>query len=577
MTDSNNNMNTTDNKAVDAVVQEVLNRNAEDIEDEIRIISQSDEEELMQAQGYMDEKGIPLTKRAKLNSWIVLFSIFLVVIVIIYLMSISKSSIYFILSVLILISLCCLIYVLWNVIVRLKKTQVELARFVNREKKSRMEQAGLLDHVSHNIRTPINAIVGLINMAKDQTKDEAVQKILDKLSGSTDYLFSILQDVLNISHIESGKTKLDLKPVLLADIADDALSMIRVGLAEKGLSINILRQDRDGITVLADAPRIQEVLVNILGNAIKFSKEGGSISFSAQTKPIRDTNKINVIYTISDNGVGMTEDVVKTIFDEFAESKNSTNGLGTEIGLGMPITKKIVTLMNGTIHVDSKVGVGSTFVVEIPLEKTEGLTQEPAQQSVKKMASLKGLHALLAEDNTMNAEIAAYMLENKDIEVTVVSNGREAVETFAKNPEGTFDVILMDVMMPELDGYQATKKIRMMDRSDAKTIPIIAMTANAFAEDVKKALDSGMNAHISKPVREDHLARVIAKEVGASKEAQKASGAAAPAPEAAAPAPEAAAPAPEAAAPAPETAAPVNTPVQPENAAAATAAADSTK
>lgn len=265
--------------------------------------------------------------------------------------------------------------------------------------------------------------------------------------------------------------------------------------------------------VLADAVRIREVLVNILGNAVKFTEDGGSIEFDTSYHPGEDDRHMMVRYRISDTGVGMTEEFTEHIFDEFSQEESSARTQYKGTGLGMAITKRYVDLMSGTICVESEKGRGSTFTVEIPLELTDGENVQKQELPMAE-ANLRGVKVLLAEDNELNAEIAMVQLEELGIQVTRAADGKEAVKIFEESSPDTFDMIFMDVMMPEMNGYEATAAIRAIkNHPDACRIPIIAMTANAFAEDVQASLDAGMNGHIAKPIVMDEVKKAITRNV----------------------------------------------------------------
>ena len=252
--------------------------------------------------------------------------------------------------------------------------------------------------------------------------------------------------------------------------------------------------------VMTDAVRVREVLVNILGNAVKFTSDGGTVTYKVSYHPGEDDRHITVRYQISDTGIGMSEDFVDHIFDEFSQEEHGARTQYKGTGLGMTITKRYVDLMGGTISVVSKKGVGSTFTVELPMEIANSCEIMKTDFSASK-ADLNGLNVLLAEDNDLNAEIAIVQLEELGMHITRAVDGEDAVKRFAENPQGTFDIILMDVMMPKMNGYEATKAIRSMkNRTDAAVIPVIAMTANAFAEDVQASFDAGMDGHIAKPI-----------------------------------------------------------------------------
>ena len=263
--------------------------------------------------------------------------------------------------------------------------------------------------------------------------------------------------------------------------------------------------------VLTDAVRVREVLVNILGNAVKFTGDGGTVTYAVSYHPAKNNHYINVRYRIADTGIGMAEEFVDRIFDEFSQEEHGARTQYKGTGLGMAITKRYVDLMGGTISVESKKGVGSTFIVELPMEIAEACEVKKKDYSVGNI-DLTGLKILLAEDNDLNAEIAIVQLEELGMQISRAADGEEAVRLFVENPKGTFDLILMDVMMPKMDGYEATKAIRsLQNRPDAVIIPIIAMTANAFAEDVQASLDAGMNGHLSKPIVMDEVVKTIAR------------------------------------------------------------------
>ena len=273
-----------------------------------------------------------------------------------------------------------------------------------------------------------------------------------------------------------------------------------------------LMSERTKEYVLADVTRIREVLVNLLGNAVKFTKDGGKITLDISTYPGTDEKHIIIRYVVQDNGIGMSEEFQKELFKPFSQEDNAnarTKYKGT--GLGMAITQKYVDMMGGSIAVESKKGVGSTFTVEIPLELQEQVIQSEQKQPLHR--DLTGVHVLMAEDNDLNAELATIMLEDAGMTVTRASDGKEVVNLFKNHPRDTYDLILMDIMMPNMDGHQATKAIRALgiERSDAVTIPIIDLSANAFIDDIQESLDSGMNDHISKPINMEEVTDTIAK------------------------------------------------------------------
>lgn len=386
-------------------------------------------------------------------------------------------------------------------------TQAELA---NKAKTT------FLNNMSHDIRTPMNAIMGFTNIALRQEVKPEVRGCLEKISESSEHLLTLINDVLDISRIESGKTRFSPVPVDLTEIADIVLDIAHGFLSNRNITFEVKRTKLKHSYVLADAVRIREVLVNILSNAVKFTEDGGLITFIADCSPGKDEKHIIVTYQISDTGIGMSSDFLEHIFDEFSQEESSARTQYKGTGLGMAITKRYVDLMGGTISVQSEKGKGSTFVVELPLELTNESNVKKQCIPVSKV-NLNGVKILLAEDNDLNAEIATIQLENIGMTVTRVENGKEVVKLFSENSPGTFDVILMDIMMPLMNGYEAAKTIRAMkNRKDAKKIPIIAMTANAFAEDVLEAMQAGMNGHIAKPIVMDEVVNTIVNNLNES-------------------------------------------------------------
>ena len=368
-----------------------------------------------------------------------------------------------------------------------------------------------LNNMSHDIRTPMNAIIGFTNIAMKHEPEPEVRGCLEKIRESSDHLLTLINDVLDISRIESGKIKFAPIGVDIVEVADTVLSIMYGFLSNRNITFHTHLAIPETRYVLADAVRIREVLVNILGNAVKFTDDGGSITFTSDYLPGADDRHMIVRYRVTDTGVGMTKEFVKHIFDEFSQEESSARTHYKGSGLGMAISKRYVDLMDGNISVESEKGKGSTFTVELPLELTEA-DKVQKQASPGDSTDLAGVKILMAEDNDLNAEIAMVQLEELGIHITRASDGKEALKIFASNQPGTFDIILMDIMMPKMNGYEATKAIRaLQNRPDARTIPIIALTANAFAEDVQASLDAGMNDHLSKPIVIDEVVKTIAR------------------------------------------------------------------
>ena len=373
-------------------------------------------------------------------------------------------------------------------------------------------KSAFLLSMSHDIRTPMNAIIGFTNIALHQNMVSDIHDSLKKVQQSSNHLLSLLNDVLDFSRIESGKVTISPEPVDITQLTDNVQAIMNGLLYNRDLQFEVHRESLKNPYVLADVVRIREVLVNLLGNAVKFTKDGGEITLDISSYPGADEKHIITRYVVRDNGIGMSEEFQKKLFDPFSQEDDANaRTLYKGTGLGMAITKKYVDMMGGSIAVESKKGVGATFTVEIPLELPEQVIQSEQKQRLHR--DLTGIHVLMAEDNDLNAELATIMLEDAGMTVTRASDGKEVVNLFKNHPRGTYDLILMDIMMPNMDGHQAAKAIRALgiERSDAVTIPIIALSANAFIDDIQESLDSGMNDHISKPINIEELIDTITK------------------------------------------------------------------
>ena len=385
----------------------------------------------------------------------------------------------------------------------------EMAELAERAQAANRAKTAFLSHMSHDMRTPMNAIMGFTGIAMKNNPSDEVRNCLEKIDESSEHLLSLINDVLDLTRVESGKVKYDPVPTDVKKVTDSVLDITKGFLTNRNINFEIQREEAKIPNVLADPVRLRDVLVNILSNAVKFTPDGGTITFEARCQEKSGDGYINMHYRISDTGIGMSEDFTKVIFEEFSQEDYGARTQYHGAGLGMAIVKKYVDMMGGTISMQSKKHVGTTFTVDIPLEITDKeLNKSDADLSEK--VNLAGVNVLLAEDNELNAEIATMLLEELGMNVERAVNGKNAVEIFRDHPEGSFDVILMDIMMPEMNGYEAAKAIRAMnDRPDGKNIPIIAMTANSFAEDVQASLDAGMNAHLSKPIVVNEVIKTI--------------------------------------------------------------------
>ena len=386
-------------------------------------------------------------------------------------------------------------------------------------------KTAFLSNMSHEIRTPMNAIIGLNSIAlNDPTASEEVKKYLEKSVASAQHLLGIINDILDMSRIESGRMTVKNEEFLLDDALKQVNGIISEQCRDKGLVYDYRKVGKIDKYYIGDAMKLKQVLINILGNAVKFTPEGGSVSLAIEEKA-RFDKKAVVEFVISDTGIGMSKDFLPHIFEPFSQEESSPTGKYGSTGLGMSITKSIVELMNGTITVDSEKGKGTTFSVTITFGESEKNSDDndigmPALHDMSvltaKTADLIGRRVLLAEDVSINAEIIIMLLSMREMEVDLAENGQIAVDLFAAHEPGYYAAILMDMRMPVMGGLEATRCIRSMDKEDAKTIPIIALTANAFDEDVQRSIQAGLNAHLSKPVEPDALYETLEKLIGIS-------------------------------------------------------------
>jgi signal transduction histidine kinase/CheY-like chemotaxis protein len=418
----------------------------------------------------------------------------------------------------VIVGLVLLMICLWTYFVYRKSKEEEqkqkqlLLEAAEKADAANKAKSTFLFNMSHDIRTPMNAIVGFTDIALHQNSVAEIHDSLEKVRESSKHLLSLLNDVLDLSRIESGKAVFFPEPVDITKLTDDVLAIMNGLLYNRDLKFEVYRERPKNPYVLADATRIREVLTNFLSNAVKFTKDGGTVTLYISSHPGEDDKHIVARYIVKDNGIGMSEEFQKKLFKPFSQEDDRgarTQYKGT--GLGMAIAKEYVEMMGGSIAVESQKGVGTTFTVEIPLELTEQGIHQKQEEPVHH--DLTGVNVLMAEDNDLNAELATVMLEDAGMAVTRAFDGKDAVELFKNHPQGTYDIILMDIMMPNMDGHQAAKTIRAMgtERPDAATIPIIAVSANAFAEDIKASLDSGMNGHVSKPLNMKEVTDTIAK------------------------------------------------------------------
>lgn len=404
---------------------------------------------------------------------------------------------------------------------RLLQTAAEEANSANQAK------SDFLSHMSHDIRTPINGIMGMTDIAlKNLGNDEKVLDCLQKINGSSKHLLGLINDVLDMSRIESGKTQVNHESFDLRTCIDNCASIIGGQLATRNMELIREIEPFQHPFVIGDELHLRQVFINILGNSVKFTPDGGKIYFRAIEKEHTE-EKALFRFELADTGIGMKEEFLPRIFEAFAQEDGGTRTTYKGTGLGMAITKKFMDLMGGTITVKSQLNVGTEFVIELWMDIDREVDHNESLADFH--VNLTGMRALLVEDIELNLEIAQCILEEEGAIVTPAMNGQEAVDIFCSHPAGTFDLIIMDIMMPVMDGITAAKKIRAFQRPDAKTIPIIAMTANAYEEDIQKTHEAGMNAHLSKPIDIDMVLKTLgsfyhAKEAQKQKEPSKLAG-----------------------------------------------------
>ena len=390
-----------------------------------------------------------------------------------------------------------------------EKYKGELLIAAKRAEAANRAKTEFLQRMSHDIRTPINGICGMVDMADHYADDvEKQSEYRGKIKSASHLLLEMLNDVLDMSKLESGEVVLEEITLNLSNIFGEVLVVIEQMAAERNIRIMWEEKELTHWNLIGSPSHVKRILMNILSNAVKYNKDNGNIYVSCKEIASEQPEMTTIEFICRDTGIGMTEAFQKQIFEPFAQEDTGSRTKYAGTGLGMPITKKLVEIMGGTISFESKEGAGSTFVIRIPFKIAPDEDEHKVRKDIPDK-SIKGLHILLAEDNELNMEIAEFILQNEGAEVTKAWNGQEVVEIFEKSKSGEFDVILMDIMMPVMNGYEAAKRIRSMDREDAKVIPIIAMTANAFTEDRLKAKDAGMDEHIAKPVDAKRLAKVI--------------------------------------------------------------------
>ena len=386
-----------------------------------------------------------------------------------------------------------------------------LAEALTRAEEANSAKTAFLSSMSHEIRTPMNAIIGLDNIAlHDPNISEHTRDELEKIGSSARHLLALINDILDMSRIESGRMELKKEEFDFREMLDQISVIINGQCEDKGLDFICSRVEPLDEYFTGDALRLRQIIINILGNSVKFTDAPGTVTFTVEQSDYNEESRM-LHFTMRDTGIGMDESFIPKLFEAFSQEDATTTNRYGGSGLGMALTKNMVDLMGGNIEVESEKGRGTAFRVNIPLRRAYQVEAQETQDESVPGVSLAGIHVLIAEDMEINAEVLGDLLEMEEITSEWAENGRRAVEMFGQSETGHFDAILMDMRMPVMDGLGATVEIRKMDRPDAAAIPIIALTANAFEDDVKQCLSAGMNAHLSKPVDIDQLKETLGR------------------------------------------------------------------
>ena len=392
-----------------------------------------------------------------------------------------------------------------------EKYKAELLKSAKKAEAANEAKTEFLQRMSHDIRTPINGICGMIDVAEHYADDmEKQTECRAKIKETSHLLLELVNEVLDMSKLESDEVVLEEISFNLSNISKEVFVVIEQIAAEQNIRVVWEKKEVTHWNLIGSPGYVKRIMMNILSNAVKYNKENGYIYISCQEFTSEQDGRVTIEFICRDTGIGMTKDFQKHLFEPFAQEHTGSRTKFSGTGLGMPITKKLIEKMGGTITFESKKGEGTTFVIRIPFKIDQDADQREEQEAISEK-SIKDLKILLVEDNELNMEIAEFVIQNEGASVTKAWNGQEAVEIFKKSRPDEFDVILMDIMMPIKNGYEAAKMIRALDRDDAKTVPIIAMTANAFTEDRLKSKESGMNEHIAKPIDAKLLVKVISE------------------------------------------------------------------
>ena len=387
------------------------------------------------------------------------------------------------------------------------KYQEKLEESVKQAERANAAKTDFLRRMSHDIRTPINGIRGMVPMCKKYMGNEEKQEeCLDKIMSASSFLLDLVNDVLDMSKLESGRLIMEAKPFSLTQVVDEVKNMIEIQAQEKNVEFVLESETFEQDELIGSSLHLRQIMQNIASNAVKYNREGGYVRVSCREEKT-GSEEVCFHFVCEDNGIGMSKEFQESAFEPFSQERESARTLYAGTGLGLAITKHLVDRMNGEIRFKSEKDKGTTFDIRIPLRVNR--IQISGQTKSKNDTLRQKIRVLLVDDNDLNMEIAEFMLQDLGAEVKKAWNGQEAVDRFSASEPGEYDVILMDIMMPVLNGLDAAKKIRRLEREDAKTTPIIAMSANAFSEDIASSLEAGMNAHISKPINTDKLIKML--------------------------------------------------------------------
>lgn len=381
---------------------------------------------------------------------------------------------------------------------------------MEQEKRANSAKTDFLRRMSHDIRTPINGIRGMVEISRHNIGNEAKQiECLNKIMDASGFLLDLVNSVLDMNKLESGEIRLEEKSFDIKEIIDAIIPMLEIRASDCGISIDWGKNRKEHILVIGSPLHLQQILQNIISNAIKYNNENGMVKFE-RSIVYKDDKMVNVRFICEDTGIGMSKEFQRKAFEPFAQEDIPVRPKYTGTGLGLAIVKELVDQMNGTITFTSELGKGTKFIITIPFalntsEETAKITDNISHYSIN------GAKILVVEDNAINMEIIEFLLENEGAIITKAINGKECVDIFNESETGEFDIILMDIMMPVMNGLDATRYIRKLERADSKTVPIIAMTANAYTDDIEISIKAGMNGHLSKPLNTTELKEIIGK------------------------------------------------------------------